>query len=305
MKDQIASTLSIFLEKIGYSLPIVSTEHTRRVREALNEDYIYFQDHPQFTGWFDRTCTVSVGLALMAYPECDYEVQVYVARYTVFTIYFDDMTHITPTTLGAFQKKLFLNDLNSDTMAAFRRLLVDAYHLWDGIPANSIVNSSMDFLTGCAMEADAGIQAMKVHEMAASWPEFLREKTGIASAYSFMVFPRSSPLPSYIQIIGDANRFIELTNDILSFYKEYLAGETQNYISNRAFVLGQSQLQTFQDAAEQVLRIHDRICSVLKGPELVAWKEFKNGYIAFHVIAKRYRLSEILPSGKCDIIELQ
>ncbi|EEB89683.1 hypothetical protein MPER_12192 [Moniliophthora perniciosa FA553] len=174
----------------------------------------------------------------------------------------------------------------------------DAYRLWDTLPANSIVTASMEFVTGCVLEEDAGIRSMKIRATAASWPYFLRTKTGVASAYSFMMFPRLAHpnLRSYIQVIGDINLFIDLTNDVLSFHKESLEGETWNYVSNRSATTGKSVLQTYRDITTEVLSSHDRICATLDGPELLAWKRFVNGYLAFHITQDRYRLEEILPA---------
>ncbi|EEB96786.1 hypothetical protein MPER_04018, partial [Moniliophthora perniciosa FA553] len=141
--------------------------------------------------------------------------------------------------------------------------------------------------------------SMEVRGTAASWPDYLRSKTGVSAAYSFTIFSKHlhPQLSSYIQIMGDANRFIELTNDILSFYKENLAGETNNYISTRAFTRRKSTIQTHQELTEEAISTHERICATLEGPELEAWKIFVNGYLAFHVMQERYRLGEILSLG--------
>ncbi|KAK7044194.1 hypothetical protein VNI00_007914 [Paramarasmius palmivorus] len=154
-----------------------------------------------------------------------------------------------PESLAAFQRKLITNEEDSDIMIAYRRILADTYRIWDDIPANSMVNSIMEFLTGCALEGNDSIKSMKVHRTATTWPDFLRAKTGISPTYAFMVFP------------------------------QYLAGETQNYISNRAFVTGRSQVQTLQDVADRVVDAHNRICQTLEGSELMTWKVFVGGYL--------------------------
>ncbi|KAK7044170.1 hypothetical protein VNI00_007890 [Paramarasmius palmivorus] len=294
MKGQVESTVRNFLERLGYTQPAVSTEMGRRLKDALLDDYAYFKDHPRPAEWFDKTCTLCIALSQASIPQAS----------DIFAVYFDDMTHVMPESLKAFQKKFMMNDMDLDVMVTFRRILSDAYRLWDDIPANLIVNATMEFVTGCAMEGDVGIGSMKVQDTAKSWPDFLRAKTGISPAYSFMVFPLRSSLPSYIQVIGDTCRFIELTNDVLSFYKEYLAGETQNYISNRALTTERSPLQAFQDVAEQVLSTNDRICATLKEPELTSWNTFVNGYLAFHVTQERYLLDKVLLPGQCGIVEL-
>ncbi|EEB99956.1 hypothetical protein MPER_00230, partial [Moniliophthora perniciosa FA553] len=81
------------------------------------------------------------------------------------------------------------------------------------------------------------------------------------------------------------------------FYKELLAGETNNYICARAFTTGKSAIQTHQEVADELVNLYERSCATLQGLELEAWKAFVNGYLAFHVVLERYRLGEILSLG--------
>ncbi|KAK7053209.1 hypothetical protein VNI00_003828 [Paramarasmius palmivorus] len=136
---------------------------------------------------------------------------------------------------------------------------------------------------------------MKVHE-AATWPDYLCSKMGLSPLYAFAIFLVHSPpvSESYIQVMGDAHCFIEGANDVLSFYKEFLAGETGNYISCRVVVMKRSQVEALQDVANanRVVNAYHRICETLKGQELMAWMVFAAGYLTFP--CDRYLLDEIL-----------
>ena len=148
------------------------------------------------------------------------------------------------------------------------------------------------------MEETPVIRDMKISNVAHSWPYYLREKTGIGEAYAFMIFPRTSNLDIsvYIQVINDIAFFMNLANDILSyvfqsfpygsmndtwssrFYKEFLAGETNNYISNRAHVTGKSLSDTLQDTINDTLAAYTRITKVLESTDAsIAWKHFVHG----------------------------
>ncbi|ESK82920.1 terpenoid synthase [Moniliophthora roreri MCA 2997] len=234
----------------------------------------------------------------MIYPGHDFEEQLYMSRLTTWLLYFDDMAHRMPSSLEAFQRNLITNEDDLEVMVTFRRLLADAYRLRDPISANLIVTSCMEFVTGCAIEGSKELSLMKVRETAASWPYFLRTRTGVAHAFSFMIFPRNLnfELSSYIQIMGDANLFIELANDVLSFHKENLVGETNNYVSNRAYTTGKSAIQAHKEIAEDVISAYHRICATLDKSQLEVWKKYANGHLAFHVAQKRYHLDEILSS---------
>ena len=85
-------------------------------------------------------------------------------------------------------------------------------------------------------------------------------------------------------------------SDLLSFYKEYMDGETDNYMSQLAVSNGQSQIQTVRSVAEKLVDIDRRIKDILgDGGERRAWESFTAGYVEFHLRTPRYRLEELLP----------
>jgi len=105
-----------------------------------------------------------------------------------------------------------------DFLVAFRKHLTDYYRLFDPIPANCINLAAMDFLNGCLLEQMPAIREMKLTDAAHSWPYFLRNKTGSAQSYAFMLFPKEKKvdMTSYIQVIEDITMYTNLVNDILS-----------------------------------------------------------------------------------------
>ena len=80
------------------------------------------------------------------------------------------------------------------------------------------------------MEEMPVIRDMKISNAAHSWPNYLREKTGSAEAYAFMLFPRTSNLDIsvYIQVINDIAFFTNLTNDIMSYVVPFFPYEFIN-----------------------------------------------------------------------------
>lgn len=86
------------------------------------------------------------------------------------------------------------------------------------------------------------------------------------------------------------------SSDLLSFYKEYKDGETDNYMSQLAISNGQTQSQTLRNVAEKLVAIDRRIKNILgSGGERHAWESFTAGYVEFHLRTPRYRLEELLP----------
>lgn len=87
-------------------------------------------------------------------------------------------------------------------------------------------------------------------------------------------------------------------SDILSFYKEDLAGDTSSYIHARARVTGKSLHDTLSEVAREVVAALERVKKHLgEGPARDAWDSFERGYVSFHLHNPRYRLREVVGAG--------
>lgn len=117
-------------------------------------------------------------------------------------------------------------------------------------------------------------------------------------------------------------------NDILSFHKEELAGETANFIHLRTKSLKDHHKESSTDIREwtlldtfhllcdevrdaiyrvdEILRLHD--CERMTKEELegaglsdidvaiaLQWRGWRDGYISWHLESQRYELDSILP----------
>ena len=86
----------------------------------------------------------------------------------------------------------------------------------------------------------------------------------------------------------------DIVNDILSFYKEELAGETVNYVHLlRAVRRKESGIEVVRDLIEEVVGLSEEISALLVGEAKEMWECWKVGYIAFHLCDSRYKLSEL------------
>ncbi|KAG6907194.1 hypothetical protein DXG01_010007 [Tephrocybe rancida] len=201
----------------------------------------------------------------------------------MFIHYLDDLCHKFPSSMERFQQSVLSSEsVDEAVLDKFRANLCGMYHLWDTIPANCIASSAMDFISGSLLE---GLQGkIAVSPGAHSWPYYLREKTGVATAYAFMIFPQdpSYNVMDFIQVIGDIAIYINLVNDVLSFYKEELAHDTGNYVHNRALVNGKSTHDTLGDIVGETVAAYSRVCNVLQASPASneRWKIFAYGYMS-------------------------
>ena len=93
----------------------------------------------------------------------------------------------------------------------------------------------------------------------------------------------------------DIHNLIISLSDVLSFYKEELAGERDNYVHDRALVTDKSISMVLTELVNELVESIERARSILKGEkEKEAWERLLAGYVAYHYTTPRYRLAELL-----------
>jgi hypothetical protein len=218
-----------------------------------------------------------------------------------FMIYIDDLAPKIPLVLQDFQRRIHCGLPQVDPiLIQFEKHLQQMYTYWDPLCANLIISSTLEFVSGCVLESRSDLAGMPVHRYARGWPYFLRAKTGVAPAYAYMIFPRQThpDVSAFVQPIPDISKFIEFTNDVLSygalllrpgtlliiirrFYKEEVVNETANYIHNRAFTSGRQPIQVVSDVASEAQQLAMQVSITLEGCDkaLDAWETFRVGYV--------------------------
>ncbi|KAJ7169193.1 isoprenoid synthase domain-containing protein [Mycena crocata] len=238
----------------------------------------------------------AVALVQFFFPHHSLEVKTSIGMYAWFFFYIDDCA--PPSALAAFHQHILLGSPIGDVpLQHLKDVLGGLYKHWDPVCVNSMIGGAFEFVTGSLMEVRPSISEMKVRPSAPCWPKYLRAKTGMAPGFSNAIFPKEThpDIAAYIQAIPDIDDWMCKVNDIVSHYKEALAGETVGYLPVRALMTGKSETQVMIEMVEEVGELHRRISATLKGqPEaLAAWKACENGFIAFHFANKRYKLTDL------------
>ncbi|KAJ7176251.1 isoprenoid synthase domain-containing protein [Mycena crocata] len=238
----------------------------------------------------------AVSLVQFFYPHHSLEPLIAIGLYTWFFFYIDDVA--STEALSAFHQHILLGTPIDDVpLQHFKDVLANLYKHWDPICAHSMVAAALEFVSGNVMEVREDISSMQVRPTATTWPMYLRAKTGIAPGFSNAIFPKDAhpDIAAYIQVMPDIDVWMCLANDILSHYKEEIAGETMGYIPVRADVEGKSPLQVLVQMVQEAGELHTRISETLEGqPEaLAAWTALEHGFIAFHISNKRYKLTDL------------
>lgn len=81
----------------------------------------------------------------------------------------------------------------------------------------------------------------------------------------------------------------------MSFYKEELAGESNNFVHDRVTVTRKNTPTVLSDMLEELVASVHRARAILQSEKAKeTWEEFIEGYAAFHLLSPRYRLAELL-----------
>ncbi|KAG8911847.1 hypothetical protein FRC00_005736 [Tulasnella sp. 408] len=280
-EDETKRIIQDFLNALNFQSP--RTPRNAELRRKLQTE-IESWNIDVSTTFTDKMLSNSCNMAECSYPFCSFDIQYFVALYTAFTFYADDHCEDDPEPIGQFAFRFSTGQKQLDpVLDRFAGHLKSAFDLWPLAGANSIVSGTFDSMT--AMYLEYTTKDMTIRPQAIRYPNFLRSKSGVGVPYAQFTFPKAwrDSLNSYVQIIP------------LSFYKESLAGETDNYVHLRAAAEEKSPIQILHELSGEVIDTVRRITYVVSpDPELAEiWRQFIHGYLEFHVKTPRYRLREL------------
>ncbi|EJD41663.1 terpenoid synthase [Auricularia subglabra TFB-10046 SS5] len=253
------------------------------------------------TGSLAPYLPVGVNMAATAHAHLpDMNARVWIALYTAFLTASDDLFAEDVAPVKVFFRRMLLGQRQEHpALDGMAEVLAETAQHYDAIQDAMILTSSFNLITALPVEnLMTGVSLRPCAEPYARWSSVL---SGANEAYAMFVFPREVPFQSYAHAIPDMMTYIRDTNDILSFYKEELAGDSVNHVSLTAQCRNISKLEALKLVADECAEAHLRVVETLQGDPVAraAWLSFANGYIGFHAASKRYRLDELRVSGAC------
>ncbi|KAH9840017.1 isoprenoid synthase domain-containing protein [Rhodofomes roseus] len=234
----------------------------------------------------------------------DIDVKVKIALFSCLITGVDDMSVLGSSVVRDFHHRLCVGSMQYDT-GVMGRLMQTLSAMWPFYPefsATSIFTSVTRVVNGCMLEQISGKPGIVSSSDALPFIAYRRDMSGLGEAFAYFIWDKKNfpDVELYIQAIPDICWFLCYINDILSFYKEELAGETSNYMSDRARASGDSAQETLQKVIDETISIVERVRNILgEGPVRDAWESFAKGYITFHTHNPRYRLKELI---ECEYI---
>jgi len=245
----------------------------------------------------ERTVHLAASFIELCYPQISMEEKKTAALYNWFLIYVDDCASRDPMPFRHFEQRFARGLPQLDpVMDALADVLHHIWEQWEALSANMIISSALIFMNCSCIEVSLANLASPVpNNSRFAW--FLREGTGIAKGFGSFGFSKSNNLSAmdYVQVVSDIEYWIDLTNDLLSFYKEELSGETNNYVHIRARNENKSTLEVLSEMKAEMIASRDIIHASLAGNPraLQAWKAMEQGYIHWHLTQERYRLQDL------------
>ncbi|KAJ0108804.1 hypothetical protein J7T55_011295 [Diaporthe amygdali] len=288
--------ISNFLETIDYDPP--SRPNRSALRAAMTE-YAATSGVPYIEDKHSRQCfETGLSVAIDMYPSHPLEVQLHIGIFTWLGFLIDDTNKCISSDLAHFQARFYTGQPQPSLLLDhFAHTLRKTYQYYDPVIANTIVLSALAFVNANALETRREFQELVPSQAAASWPYYFRDKEGLPDTYAGFIYPKAlyPNIGSFLQAFPDMGRFINLTNDILSFYKEEVAGETKNYVNSKAKSEKKTAMTAMREIVADTAQRYLSVTSVLAGkePYARAWHEYVMGYVDMHLRNDRYMFADI------------
>lgn len=186
---------------------------------------------------------------------------------------------------------------------------------------SAMVRCTLAFVEALLLEQHYEVHPLNFTSDMLLFPRFLRTKSGLSEVFTlFVLLPPSSVAGTELEaceqeearffhsrivpMLPDVMETGDIMNDILSFYKEVLDGETTIYLLTHAKVNNMSPLQCLRDRVDFVLAARKRIMA-LAHKAGHGWEDrlgqYFQGFVWFHLRSKRYRLCEVVGDTYCEV----
>ncbi|KAI0670935.1 terpenoid synthase [Trametes maxima] len=295
--DDIAQAKDIlrdFLLRLGYKSPCTSPD--AEIRAIVTSEIISWNiglSSDAIELLMDAGCTI----AESAYAHTPRQHRILIAIFTTYWLYIDDVANHRGEDLAEFGRYFIRGQKQPHPVLQRAALqLLEMHEYYPRIGADSIVISSLDAFVGMYIEHAS--KDTLISPGATKYPYFLRLKTGLVPPYGHFNFPKGWRDPAdqrYLQLLPEIDLMTIAINDILSFYKELLSGETNNHVHMRAAAEQKTPMMVLREFAEEALVTTRKIEALTSDdPQLAEiYRSYLMGYTEFHVRAKRYRLDDL------------
>lgn len=288
----IRAVIAEFLDEIHASFPTV---HERdHELEACVHETIASWGLGQYVG-IQHIETAITGTTSAYGHISSIETKIQIVLFTTLVLALDDPVVFESLSFHELLQKISVGSSQDERgfLGEFTKILTGMWVHYPVSSANTIFVSALRYVNASVLERESVHSASRT----LSYVEYKRSMSATTEAYACFIWDKQQfpDVKAYIQAIPDVMLYVSYVNDILSFYKEELSGETDNYIHERACVTRKREIDTLREVVSDTLAAVERIRGVLgEGEARDAFESFAAGYVRVHMINPRYRLDEIM-----------
>ncbi|KAG0703989.1 isoprenoid synthase domain-containing protein [Suillus ampliporus] len=292
----IRQAIAGFLQRCGLQYRDIAIDeawYSECCQEAINRGY-------PMDGNNSILPYMAVGVAIMsnAYDHLpDRATKMWICLFTSVSTCIDDMMDRGEDLVHVYrfnERFASCQPQGDPVLSALDALLREVACHYSAPVSNLIVASSLNFMSSILLDNET--KDMQISPETPLYPEYSRLLSGLADAYGFLIFPSTLPLREYVQCMPDLTIVINHTNDILSYYKEEIEGDTVNYLSLMAASRALTKQDALHEVIEKTVKAYHNVLEFLR-PRTEAYNayiSFFDGYVKFHATLRRYKLEEIM-----------
>ncbi|KAL5480693.1 hypothetical protein ACEPAI_9633 [Sanghuangporus weigelae] len=243
-----------------------------------------------------RSIGVGATIAATSYSHLrDESVRIYIALFTGFVTYLDDLFLSHIDAIREFVPRFVARQPQQlKVLDDFAALLLETSRFHNAVACNIILTSALDYVSSLLIQYD--VLGVPMPTSATEYPVFFRRLSGIGNAYTAFIFPASMPVHSWIFALPDIAYCVCTLNDIWSFYKEDLDGEAEeNLVWLTARNRNISVYESLCAIANATVDAHNRALSALASFQdaYETYCKWARGFYGFHFESKRYKLQDL------------
>ncbi|EKM53549.1 uncharacterized protein PHACADRAFT_125351 [Phanerochaete carnosa HHB-10118-sp] len=222
------------------------------------------------------------------------DTQVHIALFTILALCVDDL-EVDSAALSEFVERL---QTGKAQLHPVLELLADAVRrmpeFFHPYAATAILIGTAHHVNCTLFEKQT--DSTPLHPVALPYVLYKRARNSLGEVYSSFVWDKFNfpDISAHIQVTPETMIYLDYASDILSFYKEEMAGERHNFVHDRAHVTGKDIKTVLSDILDEVVGAVERARNILQGgKERETWERFLAGYVAFHFLSPRYKLAQL------------
>nr|BCX55502.1 sesquiterpene synthase [Phanerodontia chrysosporium] len=296
------NALRCFVGRVKIPARVMQPDPTGSVTQSLRATVKAWGCIDTTSAACQKRVAAAVAITTLVFRHTRLDTQAYIAGYAFLAISLDDEA-IGADALAAFAPRMLSGEPQGHwVLDRFIEHVQSAPTFFGAFSVAAIAACTVQFVNSTLLDRTT---SNRVCLTAGSLPYVLYKRAinGVGDSFALFAWEKDRfPDDSlFLQVLPDLCRFMEYTNDILSFYKEELAGEKDNFVHDIMTVSelpAPGVLEGLVDAAAETVQ---RARLVLQdSEERKVFESMLEGYVAFHYTSPRYRLGDLSGASPAD-----